>query len=316
MNLGTPDAPTPTSVKTYLQEFLSDRRVIDLPRLQWLPILHGIILRTRPKKSAKLYQSIWTSVGSPLLINSQLQHIELQKKLQSDTVQVRLAMNYGNPSVARELEELHDWGMKKLIVVPLFPQYSSTTTASIWDNVVKSLSTWRDIPEIIFIRDYPDHPKFIRFLAKGINEYIHQNGNPDAIILSYHGIPERYAKTGDDYPLRCQKTTDALKKIVDHETIITSFQSKFGSEPWIEPSTSDTLQSLARHGKKHVIILAPSFTADCLETLEELEVENKELFLNAGGEKYQYLSAVNDDPLFIEALEEIIQPYLASNELN
>lgn len=310
VNLGTPDAPTTTSVRTYLQEFLSDQRVIDLPKIQWLPILHGIILRTRPKKSAKLYQSIWTNNGSPLLVNSQLQQVALQKKLQSDTIQVSLAMNYGNPSIRQELEKLHHWGMRKLIVVPLFPQYSSTTTASVWDNVVKTISKWRDIPELVFIRDYPDHPKFIQFLAKGIEDYIDRNGHPDAIILSYHGIPARYAKTGDDYPIRCHKTTEALQKIFTNETIIESFQSKFGKEPWIEPSTSDTLQSLAQRGKKHVIILAPSFTADCLETLEELEEENKEVFINAGGNRYQYLPAANDDPLFIDALENIIRTYL------
>lgn len=310
VNLGTPDAPTTASVRKYLQEFLSDRRVIDLPRIQWLPILHGIILRTRPKKSAKLYQSIWTEEGSPLLTNSRLQHAALQTKLQSDHIQVALAMNYGNPSVSAELEKLHQWGMRKLIVLPLFQQYSSTTTASVWDNVVQTISKWRDIPEFIFIRDFPDHPIFINFLAQGINECIAKNGHPDCIILSYHGIPVRYAETGDDYPKRCRKTTEAIQKIFPNQTFVECYQSKFGKEPWIEPSTSDTLQALAQQGKKHVMILAPSFTADCLETLEELEVENREIFMKAGGQSYHYIPAANSDPLFIDVLEDLIRSYL------
>jgi len=200
--------------------------------------------------------------------------------------------------------------MRKLIVLPLFQQYSSTTTASVWDNVVQTISKWRDIPEFIFIRDFPDHPLFINFLAKSINECIANNSQPDCILLSYHGIPSRYAETGDDYPNRCHKTTEAIQKIFPNETFIECYQSKFGKEPWIEPSTSDTLQALARQGKKHVMILAPSFTADCLETLEELENENREIFMKAGGQSYHYIPAANNNPLFIDALEDIIRSYL------
>ncbi|WP_019241585.1 MULTISPECIES: ferrochelatase [Bacillus] len=310
VNLGTPDTPEPASVKSYLKEFLSDPRVIDLPRIQWLPILHGIILRVRPKKSAKLYQSIWTEQGSPLLLNSQKQQDALQKRFNSKNIHVGLAMTYGNPSIASEVERLHKMGIKKLIVLPLFPQYSSTTTASVWDRVVCSLSKSRDIPELIFVRDYPDHPFFVKFLTNRIQTSIDIQGNPDCLVLSYHGIPLRYAETGDDYPSRCRKTTDAIQQHFPNLHIIESFQSKFGKEPWVEPSTSDTLIQLAKEGYRNIMIMAPSFTADCLETLEELEVENKELFLDAGGQSYHYIPAANDDPLFIDALEDIAMSYV------
>lgn len=310
VNLGTPDAPTPKQVRPYLKEFLGDRRVIDLPRAQWLPILHGIILRVRPMKSARLYQSVWTDEGSPLLVHSQKQHTALQARFQEPEIQTALAMNYGNPSVPDELEKLHQWGVRKLIVLPLFPQYSSTTTASVWDNVTKTISKWRDIPELIFIREFADHPIFIQLLANRIHACIVKNGKPDCIVLSYHGIPARYAETGDDYPEQCRKTTEALQKQFPDLSFTECFQSKFGKEPWLEPSTSDTLRSLAEQGKKHVIILAPAFTADCLETLEELEVENRDIFIEAGGENYHYIPAANGDPLFIDALEDIVRKHL------
>lgn len=311
VNLGTPDAPDPASVRSYLREFLSDRRVIDLPRHRWLPILHGIILRVRPKRSAKLYQSIWTEQGSPLLTYSLRQQELLQARLSAQNVKVSLAMNYGSPSIKEELDKLHEWGVKKLIVLPLFPQYSSTTTASVWDRVVRAIGSWRDIPEIVFIRDYPDHPKFIALLAKRVQNGIDEHGEPDCLILSYHGIPERYAADGDDYPERCRLTTSALRQLFPGLPIISSYQSKFGKEPWLEPSTSDVLIQAANGPNKHVFIMAPAFTADCLETLEELEEENKEIFLKAGGASYHYLPAANDDSLFIDALEEIARSYLS-----
>ena len=310
VNLGTPDQPTTTSIRSYLKEFLSDRRVIDLPRWKWIPILHGIILRKRPKKTAALYQSIWTEEGSPLLATSNKQLKEMEKHFSDTTIKLALAMNYGQPSIKEELEKLHKWGMRRLIVLPLFPQYSSTTTASIWDHLNHTLSKWRDLPEVIFIRDYPDHPLWIRLLKKRIEQCTKENGHPDTLILSYHGIPERYANEGDDYPEQCLKTTLALKKELPNYNIITCYQSKFGKEPWLEPSTSNTLRQLAGNGTKHVQILAPSFTVDCLETLEELKVENRSIFMDNGGEQFHYIEAANDDPLFIECLVDLIKPYL------
>jgi len=306
VNLGTPDGPDVASVRTYLKEFLSDRRVIDLPKWKWLPILHSIVLQVRPKKSAKLYQSIWTNEGSPLMTYCEKQKRALQERFLHKGIRVSLAMTYGNPSVAAELDKLHKWGVKRLVVLPLFPQYSSTTTASIWDKVQRTISQWRDIPEIIFIRDYPDHPKLIQCLSRRVEHCMIKYGKPDALVLSYHGIPKRYADTGDDYPLRCQMTTEALRSAIPYIDIYESYQSKFGKEEWLEPSTDETLKSLAKNNKKHIQIMAPAFTADCLETLEELGEENKEIFLQNGGEQYHYLMAVNDDPLFIDCLEEII----------
>ncbi|MGM9927413.1 MAG: ferrochelatase [Bacillus sp. (in: firmicutes)] len=310
VNLGTPDAPDTASVRLYLKEFLSDRRVIDLPKWKWLPILHGIVLRTRPQKSAKLYESIWTESGSPIMIHSQAQRMALQQRMERYEVKVSLAMNYGNPSVASELEKLHEWGVRKLIVVPLFPQYSSTTTASIWDHVQRTVSQWKDVPEIIFIRDFPDHPKFIQLLASRVQHCINENGQPDALVLSYHGIPKRYVAKGDDYPSRCRQTTDAIREMFPDVEVVESFQSKFGKEPWLEPATTESLQSLAEKGKKHVHIMAPAFTADCLETIEELQQENQAVFKEAGGQKYAYIPAANDHPLFIDCLEELVMPYI------
>jgi len=310
VNLGTPSATDIASVRQYLKEFLSDRRIIDLPRWRWLPVLHGIILRVRPNKSARLYESIWTDGGSPLMINSQAQQLALQERLAGDDVKVVLAMRYGQPSVSDELEKLHKWGVRKLIVLPLFPQYSSTTTASIWDCVQQTMSTWMDIPEVIFVRDFPDQPKFIQLLTERVKACTKENGQPDALILSYHGIPKRYADTGDDYPERCRKTTEALRKQIPNIEIIESFQSKFGKEPWLKPSTSEILQKMAKEGKTYVQMMAPAFTADCLETLEELEKENFALFMEAGGQKYKYLHAANNHPLFIDCLEEIVRTYI------
>ncbi len=310
VNLGTPDKPVSSSIKSYLREFLSDRRVIDLPRWKWLPILHTFILPVRSKRNISAYQQIWTEDGSPLLYYSSKQHEALALKVQDRNIKIALAMNYGNPSISDELEKLHEWGARKLIILPLFPQYSSTTTASIWDHATQTISKWMDIPEVVFIRDFANHPKWIELLKKRIEDGTKTYGKPDVILLSYHGIPTRYASGGDDYPQRCHMTTQALKELLPDATIMTSYQSKFGKEPWLEPSTSDTLANLAQQGVKHVHITSPCFTADCLETLEELERENKQIFINNGGEEYHYLKAANDDPLFIDCLADILSPYL------
>ncbi|MGN1401985.1 MAG: ferrochelatase [Bacillus sp. (in: firmicutes)] len=310
VNLGTPDTPDPSSIRTYLREFLSDKRVIDLPRWRWLPVLHGIILNVRPKKSALLYQSIWREEGSPMLLYSKKQQLALQDRFKEENVQVSLAMTYGNPSVETELEKLHADGVRKLIVIPMFPQYSSTTTASVWDRVQQTVSRWKDIPELVFIRDYPDHPKLIELLKRRVLQASKKYGVPDTLILSYHGIPKRYANGGDDYPSRCQRTTAALQSFFPDRDIQMSYQSQFGKEEWLQPSTSFTIECLAANGKKHVHIIAPSFTVDCLETLEELAKENRDIFLKAGGEQYHYLPAANDEPLFIDCLEELSRQYM------
>ncbi|WP_050615671.1 ferrochelatase [Bacillus testis] len=309
-NLGTPASPSESDVRIYLQEFLGDRRVIDMPGYKWKPILHGIILRTRPKKSAALYKKIWTSAGSPIMVHSVNQQRMLQERLKDRGVKVLLGMNYGQPSITSKLAELKEWGVEKLIVLPLFPQYSSTTTASVFDHVCRVLKTWRSMPELCFVRDFPDNEYFIRLLSQRSIECTQKYGEPDALILSYHGIPQRYADEGDDYPKRCRKTTEAVKKQLPHLDIVESFQSKFGKEPWLLPSTGDILKQLAGQGKTHVQIMAPAFAADCLETLEELEDEHRSIFSKAGGKEYHYLPAANDDPLFIDCLVHIAEKYL------
>lgn len=310
VNLGTPDAPNVKAVRRYLAEFLSDRRVIDLPRWQWLPILHGIILRVRPKKSAALYQSIWTEQGSPLLLHSLTQKRALQERFDKDAVRVELAMSYGAPSIASVLNRLHQWGLRRLVVLPLYPQYSSTTIAPIWDSLTRSLVKWRDLPSLSFIRDYADQPLYIAALAARIRQSFAADGLPEKLLLSYHGIPLRYAESGDDYPLNCKRTTAALQQLFPDIAILQSYQSKFGNEEWLTPATSDMIPKLAREGVRHLAVAAPAFTADCLETLHELQQENKQFFLSAGGQQFTYIPAVNEDKLFIDCLEDLARMHL------
>lgn len=295
VNLGTPDEPTASALRRYLAEFLSDPRVIEIPRLLWMLILHGIILRTRPKKSAALYKKVWTSEGSPLLAISRQQQIAIQEALQ-ETASVKLGMRYGNPSISSALRELQKEAVRKIIVLPLYPQYASPTTGSTFDAVANELKTWRWVPELHFINNYCDEPLYIEALANSLREHIEQHGKPQKIIFSYHGMPKRYLLTGDPYFCFCQKTTRLVqeKLALDKSDCITSFQSRFGYAEWLKPYTDETLASLPKEGVKNIAIVSPAFSADCLETLEELDVENRHIFLNAGGEHYHYVTALND----------------------
>ncbi len=310
VNLGTPSAPEPDAVRPYLAEFLGDWWVIDKPRWQWLPILHGIILRVRPPRVAKIYQKIWLPEGSPLLHYSRLQQAALQQRLEPEGIRVALGMTYGQPSVKSALEELRGWGVRRLLVLPLFPQYSSTTTAAVWSKVQKALDGWRDLPEQIFIRDFPTHPKYLAFLTERISGCIAEKGRPDALVLSYHSIPQAYTASGDDYAAQCESTTDAVRDRFPDLKIVMGYQSKFGNDPWLEPATDEVLRELVRTGHRHVAVMAPGFAADCIETLHELEVEYAEEFVKAGGERYDYLPAANDHPLFIDCLEDLVRRHL------
>jgi ferrochelatase len=294
-NLGTPDEPTAPALRRYLAEFLSDPRVIELPRLLWLIILHGIILRVRPKKSAALYKSVWTSEGSPLLAISRQQQAAIQEKL-GDSASVKLGMRYGNPSIASALRELQKEAVRKIIVLPLYPQYASPTTGSTFDAVANELKQWRWVPELHFINNYCDEPLYIEALSNSLREHMEQHGKPQKIIFSYHGMPKRYLLSGDPYYCLCQKTTRMVqeKLALDKTDCITSFQSRFGREEWLKPYTDETLESLPGEGIKNIAIISPAFSADCLETLEELAVENRQVFLHAGGEHYSYVTALND----------------------
>lgn len=294
-NLGTPDEPTAPAVRRYLAEFLSDPRVVEIPRLLWLIILHGIILRVRPKKSAALYKSVWTSEGSPLLAISRQQQAAIQAQL-GDIASVKLGMRYGNPSITNALRELQKEAVRKIIVLPLYPQYASPTTGSTFDAVANELKNWRWVPELHFINNYCDEPLYIEALSNSLREHMEQYGKPQKIIFSYHGMPKRFLLSGDPYYCLCQKTTRLVqeKLALDKTDCITSFQSRFGRAEWLKPYTDETLESLPSEGVKNIAIISPAFSADCLETLEELAVENRQAFLNAGGEHYHYVTALND----------------------
>lgn len=304
-NLGTPDEPTPKAVKRFLSQFLHDHRVVDLTRWIWCPLLHGVILPLRSPRVAKLYQSVWMDEGSPLLVYSKRQQEKLQQRLDYP---VELGMTYGNPSLLSGMQALRDQGVEKIIVLPLYPQYSATTTAAVFDGLAKAMKTQRVIPEIDFITDYHDHPLYIRALADKVRSSWSEKGQGDVLICSYHGIPKRYADNGDIYPQHCRKTTHLLAQelgLSDQQVMMT-YQSQFGKEEWLQPYTDKTMQALPSQGMKKIDILCPTFSVDCLETLEEISEENKHLFLEAGGEAFNYIACLNDSDLHIEMMVDLI----------
>ena len=321
-NLGSPDEPTTSAVRRYLQEFLSDRRVVEIPRLIWLLILHGIILRIRPAKSAKLYQTVWQDDGAPLLSITAAQKAKMATKIKSqygDNVIVDFAMRYGNPSIASVLQKFQQQGVDKIVVLPLYPQYAGPTTASTFDAVSKELQKWRYIPSIHFLHTYHNNPLYIEALAETVKEHVASHGKPDRLVLSYHGMPELFRKWGDPYYDFCLETTSLLKKVIlasdlgfTDDEIIMTFQSRFGKAEWLKPYTDVTLENLPKQGIKHVAIMSPAFSADCLETLEELIHENSEVFIEAGGESYHYIAALNDRDDHIDALFDVLVPTLGS----
>ncbi|HCI6728996.1 TPA: ferrochelatase [Klebsiella variicola subsp. variicola] len=308
-NLGTPDAPTPGAVKRYLRQFLSDKRVVDTSRLLWWPLLRGVILPIRSPRVAKLYQSVWMEEGSPLMVYSRRQQQALAARL-PDTP-VALGMSYGSPSLASAVDDLLAQGVGQIVVLPLYPQYSCSTVAAVWDELARILAKKRAIPGISFIRDYADHPDYIHALAASVRASFAVHGEPDLLLLSYHGIPQRYANQGDDYPQRCRDTTRELVSALGlpPERVMMTFQSRFGREPWLTPYTDETLKMLGEQGTKHIQVLCPGFAADCLETLEEIAVQNREVFLEAGGEQYEYIPALNADVAHIEMMVNLTAPY-------
>ena len=308
-NLGTPDAPTPGAVKRYLRQFLSDKRVVDTSRLLWWPLLRGVILPIRSPRVAKLYQSVWMEEGSPLMVYSRRQQQALAARL-PDTP-VALGMSYGSPSLASAVDDLLAQGVEHIVVLPLYPQYSCSTVAAVWDELARILAKKRAIPGISFIRDYAEHPDYIHALAASVRASFAVHGEPDLLLLSYHGIPQRYANQGDDYPQRCRDTTRELVSALGlpSDRVMMSFQSRFGREPWLTPYTDETLKMLGEKGTKHIQVLCPGFAADCLETLEEIAVQNREIFLEAGGKQYEYIPALNADAAHIEMMVNLTAPY-------
>lgn len=308
-NLGTPNAPTTKAVKAFLSEFLHDHRVIDLSRWLWCPLLHGIILPTRAPKVAALYQSIWMETGSPLMHYSLLQQQALQQQLQ---MPVELGMTYGSPSIEQAVDSLMAQGCNKILFFPLYPQYSSTTTAAGVDALMKGLKKRYALPDIRLVTHYFDAPEYIDALAGSIERHWQQHGKPDLLLCSYHGIPKRYVAKGDPYYQHCLQTTDRLIARLNSDVAVqTSFQSRFGKEEWLQPYTDETLQQLPGLGVKKLQVITPAFSVDCLETLEEISEEGKETFLQAGGESYQFIACLNDDAKHIHALAAIANQHIA-----
>lgn len=310
-NLGTPDAPTKKALRTYLAEFLSDTRVIEAPKLFWWPILYGIILTLRPKKSAKAYAKVWMEEGSPLMVYSRQQAAaiaaQLQQKL-SGPVVVELAMRYGNPSIPSALERMHAANVRRLLVFPLYPQYSATTTASTFDAVADVLKSWRWIPELRMINHYHDDPGYISALAESVRLYRAEHGTSDRLLFSFHGLPKKYFTDGDPYFCECQKTARLVAgelQLADQEWAV-SFQSRFGPTEWLKPYTGDVLDNWARTGQHNVQIICPGFSADCLETLEEIQIQYRQQFLQAGGKQFAYIPALNATPGHVDVLSDLI----------
>ena len=305
-NIGKPDKPNKEALKTYLKEFLSDPRVIEIPKLIWQAILRLIILNLRPQKSAKLYKSIWKKEGGPLLVMLKKQKKGIQKTLRknSKNLEIEIGMRYGNPSIKLGLEKLRSKSCRKILILPLYPQYCAATTGSTFDKVTKILRKWRWIPEIRFVNNYFEESMYIECLVKSIKESWKKFGKTQKLIFSYHGVPKKYLLKGDPYYCFCQKTTRlvAERMKLKKKDYITTFQSRFGPGEWLQPYTDKTLEELPKKGIKKIHILSPGFSSDCLETLEELEVQNKENFLSSGGERYNYIKCLNDDPQHLKML--------------
>lgn len=308
-NLGTPDEPTPTALRRYLGEFLADPRVVEIPRTLWLPLLHGVILRTRPRRSAAKYASIWSAEGSPLKVWTDRQAVLLQECLaqRDHRVIVRPAMRYGNPSVASVLDELKAAGATRVLVLPLYPQYSGPTTASLFDAVCDWGRRIRFLPEIRFVSRYADDPGYIGALAKRITDHWKTHGRGDRLVLSFHGVPERTLRLGDPYHCDCRKTARLLGERLDiaEGELIVTFQSRFGRAAWLQPYTEPTLVDLARQGVTRVDVACPGFPADCLETLDEIGREARAAFMGAGGRQFQLIPCLDDQPEWIVALTEL-----------
>ena len=314
-NLGTPEAPAPSALRRYLAEFLWDPRVVEFPRPLWWLVLNLIILNFRPRKSAAVYKTIWTSEGSPLLVYTKAQCRALKKKLQENHLQhieMDFAMRYGNPSIESALLKFHQNNVTKLLVVPMYPQYSGSTTGSTFDAVAKLFFKLRWTPELRFINQYCDDVGYIEACAKQIDNFWSSNKRGQKLLFSFHGLPRKYLTAGDPYHCQCHKTARLIAEklqLNEGEWVLT-FQSRFGREEWLQPYTDKTLESLPKQGTTSVDVFCPGFSADCVETLEEIDMQNREVFINAGGEKFQYIPALNDSESHIEAIFQLMMRHI------
>jgi protoporphyrin/coproporphyrin ferrochelatase len=315
-NLGTPDAPTPQAVRRYLAEFLSDRRVVEIPPIAWRPILHGIILRVRPKKSAEKYRQIWTKDGSPLLVHSQRQKTLLlgylgqrlkQAGLPADLCPVELGMRYGNPTMASAIDKLRAAHCEKILVLPLFPQYSASTTATAFDAIAAHLRHVRWVPGLRFVDSFHSDEGYIKALAQNVNDFWMKHGRPDRLVMSFHGVPRRTLELGDPYHCFCQVTARMLARelgLAPAQWTLT-FQSRFGRAEWLTPYTVEVLQALPKEGAQRVDVFCPGFITDCLETLEEIGIEGRATFMAAGGKEFHQIPCLNEHPRWIAALADL-----------
>ncbi len=313
VNLGTPEAPTAKALRPYLKEFLGDPRVVEVPRPIWWLILNGIILPFRAPRSAKAYASVWTDEGSPLLVNNRKLAHKLQSHLDKTLprVDVMLAMTYGQPSIDRAIDRLREANIQRLLVLPMYPQYSATTTAAVFDSVTRSLRRLRWLPEVRFINDYHHEPAWLDAMAGSIRRFQEQHGQPDKLLFSFHGIPRRNLMAGDPYYCQCQVSA---RRIADRLDLSAndwqvSFQSRLGRAEWLKPYTDKTLENLAAKGVKRVQVVCPGFSIDCLETLEEIAMENRDEFLHAGGEKLEYIPCLNDSDDHVKLLADLCRKH-------
>jgi ferrochelatase len=307
VNLGTPEAPTAGAVRTFLREFLSDPRVVELPRWLWLPILYLAVLPLRPRKTAAKYAKIWTRDGSPLRVytgrQAQILKGSLGERLRT-LVPVQAAMRYGKPSIAEGLAELKARGCDRIVVLPLYPQYAGSATGSVEEAVARALRKWRPAPQLRLLHDFHDHRAYAKAIAKNVNDYWFKHGRPDRLLMSFHGIPRRSVDAGDPYQSQCVASARLIAAELgwnDARTLVT-FQSRFGAAEWVQPYTDATLADLGRQGAGRVDVVCPGFAADCLETLEEIAIEGRKAFLDAGGKEFHYIPTTNDTPAWMTAL--------------
>lgn len=311
VNLGTPEAPTAAAVRRYLAQFLHDWRVVDVSRWLWCLILHGIILPLRSRRVARNYAAIWSTGGSPLMAFSR----DLSEGVDAALAghQVMLAMTYGEPSVRTALRAMAERGIRRIVVLPLYPQYSATTSGAVFDALARELMTWRDLPELRFVRDYHVDPVWVQAIADSIRAHWQSHGRGERLLFSFHGIPQRFANAGDPYPQQCQASADAIAAalgLAPGDWALT-FQSRFGRDPWLQPYTDVSLRACGAAGLASVDVVCPGFAVDCLETLEEIAVENRDAFIAAGGRRLNYVAALNAGDAHVAAIQALIAHHSA-----
>lgn len=321
VNLGTPDAPTAPALRRYLREFLSDQRVVTLPKLLWLPILYGFILPFRPKKLIDKYEAIWQDQGAPIrhYTASLAAKVEAELATEQLTREIRVApaMTYGNPSIRDSIASLSRDGVEDLMVIPLFPQYSAATTAAVFDKLAAHIRRSPELGDIRFVDEYCESTHYIHALTKTLEDHAHHLDSGARVIFSFHGIPKAQERAGDPYPRRCHRTAELLAHNLGlgDDQWMTTFQSRFGPAPWLQPYTDKTLESLPAKGVKRVVVVCPGFATDCLETLEEIQIENRDIFMAAGGEQFTYVPALNDSDDHVHVLSRLVMSRLYPTEV-